>query len=75
MSVKEATKRVRMTEAEVETFIKQYAKEHELTGKDLEAHLRRAAATRLAALARYSKRMIKKVVPKAKKPNKKAAKK
>ena len=62
--------RKRMSEAEVEIYIKHYAKEKDLKGKELETRLRHVAATRLAALERHSKKG-----PKTKTKTKKKAKK
>lgn len=52
---KKAVDRVRMSEADVEKYLKHYGKERDLRGKELEHAIRRCAATRWAALERNSK--------------------
>lgn len=59
MTKHKEVKRIRMTDSEVDQFLKRWAKERDLKGKELEAHLRHAAATRLAALERYAKKQAK----------------
>ena len=54
-AAKKANVRTRMSEAQVDQFLKSWAKRHELVGKGLEVRLRHVAATRLAALDRYQK--------------------
>jgi hypothetical protein len=65
--------RKRMTDAEVEKFLAAYAKQHDLKGNELIKRLRHVAATRLAALARYTAKPAQKA-PKKKAPKKKAQK-
>lgn len=70
MAKKEA-KRVRMTDKEVDQFIARWAKDRGLKGKALDIKLRHAAATRLAALARYAAKASKPAKKKAAKGKKK----
>jgi hypothetical protein len=56
MAKKDAKKRTRMSEAEVEQYLKHYAKDRDLNGKALGDAVRRCAATRWAALERNSKK-------------------
>lgn len=65
MAKKEVT-RTRMTDKEIDAYLKHYAKEHDLKGKELDDATRRCAATRWAALERNAKKT---------KPKKKAKKK
>lgn len=50
---KEKAGRTRMSDEQVSAFVKKWAKDHDYKGKELEQHLKRVAATRLAALDRY----------------------
>lgn len=58
--------RIRMSDAEVEKYLKHHAKEHDLKGKELDHAVRRCAATRWAALERNAKKVVKKAIKKAK---------
>lgn len=69
MAVKTKTKKVprtRMSDLEVEKYLKHFSKEHDLKGKELDHAVRRCAATRWAALERNAKKVVKKAIKKAK---------
>lgn len=51
-STKKPVVRTRMSDDQIEKYIKHYAKRHDLKGKEIDAKLRRVAAARLAALER-----------------------
>jgi hypothetical protein len=71
MAKKAEVKRTRMSDAEVEQFLKRYLKARDLKGKEAETTIRHCAATRWAALERWSKHHTVKAKPKAKKHKKK----
>lgn len=48
--------RVRMTEDQVAKYLKKYAKDHDLRGRELTDAIERCAATRWAALERNAKK-------------------
>ncbi len=62
--------RTKMSPDQVKAFLKHYAKSHDLRGKEFEEAKDKCAATRWAALERWTKAHAKK----AKKPVKKAKK-
>lgn len=55
MAKRKEVTRVRMTEEQIESYLKHYAKEHDLQGKEMAHAIRRCAATRWAALERNTK--------------------
>ena len=54
MATKETT-RTRMSEEQVNAYLKHYAKGHDLKGKEFDHAVKHCAATRWAALERWSK--------------------
>lgn len=78
MAKKTEVKRTRMTDKEIDQYLKHYAKSRDLKGKEFEEAVHRCAATRWAALernAKASKRPKKAPAKVAKKAPAKAAKK
>lgn len=59
MASKREVKRTRMSDAEVDQFLKHYARDRDLSGAKLGAAIRRCAATRWAALERNAKKAAK----------------
>jgi hypothetical protein len=59
MAKSKKVERTRMSEAEVEKYLKHYASKRDLKGKELEHAIRRCAATRWAALERNTKKVSK----------------
>lgn len=60
MAKSKTVARTRMSEADVEKYLKHYSKDHDLKGKELDHAIRRCAATRWAALERNTKKASKK---------------
>ncbi len=54
MTKKAEVQRTRMTDEQAEAFLKKYLKDRDIKGKEADQFVRRTAATRLAALTRYT---------------------